>query len=310
MPFFSIVIPLFNKEKFIRDTLKSVLNQTFSDFEIIIVDDGSTDAGAEKVKQFSDFRIKYHHQENKGVSVARNKGIELAAAEYVCFLDADDNWKENHLLKLFEAIKLFPKAKMYCSRYETKVENGALLKTQLIDLPENFEGYVSDFFKSSYKNRVALTSAVCIKKEIYNEIGGFDAEINSGQDLDYWIKIALKYPVAITNTATVVYNYVADSLSKTAIDRKNLPDFKKYEADEEQNISLKKFLDLYRTEYALNHQILGNKNTAKQYLSEVDAKNMSFKTKLLFLLPPILLRYLIEVKRSLKNKGIDFTVYH
>lgn len=85
MPYFSVIIPLYNKESFIEKTLECVLNQTFKDFEIIIVNDGSTDNGLEKIKKFTDNRIKIFQQENQGVSVARNKGMEMAEGEYFCF---------------------------------------------------------------------------------------------------------------------------------------------------------------------------------------------------------------------------------
>src|SRR5690606_12962360 len=97
MAFFSIIVPLYNKEKYLKATLKSVLQQTFIDFEIIIVNDGSTDKSLEIAKSFKNERIKIYTQENQGVSAARNLGIEKSTSEYCCFLDADDVWKDNHL---------------------------------------------------------------------------------------------------------------------------------------------------------------------------------------------------------------------
>src|SRR5699024_6424946 len=94
---FSIVIPLYNKELSITNTLQSVLNQTFTDFEVVIVNDGSTDNSVEKVEAFNDPRIRLIHQANAGVSAARNKGIEEANYDWISFLDADDLWMENHL---------------------------------------------------------------------------------------------------------------------------------------------------------------------------------------------------------------------
>ena len=107
MAYFSVIIPLYNKESFIEKTLECVLNQTFKDFEIIIVNDGSTDASLEKIKKFTDNRIKIFQQENQGVSVARNKGMEMAEGEYFCFLDADDEWKNDSLENLSPFL-LFP----------------------------------------------------------------------------------------------------------------------------------------------------------------------------------------------------------
>src|SRR5690554_4515625 len=120
MPYFSIIIPLYNKENYIHKTLISVLNQTFNAYEVIVINDGSTDDSVKIVKQINDQRIKIVHQKNLGVSVARNKGIELAKTNYICFLDADDFWQPNHLQSFYDAIHKFPNAKMYCNRYITQ----------------------------------------------------------------------------------------------------------------------------------------------------------------------------------------------
>ena len=191
-PFFSVIIPLYNKEKYIQNTLNCVFNQSFKDFEVIVVNDGSTDGSLEILKKFSDHRLKIIHQKNQGVSVARNIGMENAKADYICFLDADDTWKKNHLHAFYDTITKFPDTKMYCGRYVTQISKNTFIENKFIDIPGKYEGYVTDFFKSSLINRVALTSAVCIHKDIFNEIGGFDPTLKSDQDLDYWIKIALK----------------------------------------------------------------------------------------------------------------------
>lgn len=311
MPFFSIVIPLYNKEKYIEKTLQGVLNQLFNDFEVLIVNDGSTDGGVEKISRFEDKRIKIFHQENKGVSAARNKGMAEAKAEYICFLDADDEWKPNYLQNLHQTILKFPNAGMYCSRYFTKINKKKLCKNYFENISDDYEGYVDDFFASSLRHRIALTSAVCICKKVFNAIGGFDEKISSGQDLDYWIRIALKYLVAICKDETMIYNFqLPESLSKTNINRKTLPDFNKFFKEEQVNPSLKKFLDLYRIEYALHFHITGNEKKKREFLQKVKSENIPNKTKMLFSLPSFVLRKLLFLKRFLKKFGVDFTVYH
>lgn len=311
-PFFTVVIPLFNKEKFVKETIKSVLNQTFKSFELIIVNDGSTDKSLAIVSEFNDNRITILNQNNKGVSSARNWGIESSNTNFICFLDADDIWKPNHLEVLHNIILKFPDAKLYCSRYITQISKNKFTKNIFENINDNYEGYVDDFFKSSLINRIALTSAVCIKKQVYNELGGFDTNISSGQDLDYWIKIALNNKVAISNKITLVYNYIGSnkSLSKTQIDKKQLPNFNQYLTLEKTNNSLKKFLDVYRIEYALHYHIIGLENKCYDLLKNVDQKNIHFKTKLLLKTPSIILSGLLKMKHFLKKYGIDFTVYH
>ena len=311
-PFFSVIIPLYNKEKYIQNTLNCIFNQSFDNFEVIVVNDGSTDGSLEILKKFSDHRLKIIHEKNQGVSVARNTGMENAKADYICFLDADDTWKENHLQTFYDTITKFPEAKMYCNRYITQISKKTFIKNIFIDIDENYEGYVTDFFKSSLINRVALTSAVCIHKDIFNEIGGFNINVSSGQDLEYWIKIAIKYKIAITKNNTLIYNFLEEniSLSKTHINNKTIPNFSQFLSDEKINKSLKKFLDLYRIEYALKYHIAGNNKRTKELLLNVDSDNLKLKTKLLFYFPSIFLKPLLNLKHHLKSKGIDFTVYH
>lgn len=312
MPFFSVIIPLYNKEGFIKKTLDCVLNQTFTDFEIIVVNDGSTDKSAERLNELEDDRIKVFHQKNQGVSVARNNAMKVSGGEYFCFLDADDEWTESYLENLHRTILKFPDAKMYCSRYRTKIGENKFSDCELIDIPGDYEGYVKDFFRSSIVNRIALTSAVAVSKDIFHKIGGFDVGISSGQDLDYWIRIAIKYPIAIGKNITLIYNYLPNnrSLSKTNINDKALPDFSKFSDEEKANPSLKKFLDLYRIEYALHFHISGNREKKEEYLKNVHPENLIPKTKILLFLPPFFLRFFLFTKRYLKRFGIDFSVYH
>ena len=164
-PFFSVVIPLYNKQDYIEATLKSVLNQTFQDFEIIIIDDGSTDNSLEKLSKLKDTRTTIIKQKNAGVSVARNKGIDLAKAKHIALLDADDLWYSNHLEELKRQILCFPDAGLYCNNYQ-------IFFSKKFSCPANFKFefkkdclIVDDFFKASITNSVAWTSAVGFSKE-------------------------------------------------------------------------------------------------------------------------------------------------
>lgn len=311
MPFFSVIIPLYNKESYIEKTLGCVLNQSFSDFEVIIVDDGSSDGSASIVRQINDGRIKLFHQENQGVSAARNKGMELAEGDYFCFLDADDEWTDNYLENIFQTILKFPEAGMYCSRYKTKIANGKFTYCNFIGIAEDYEGFVDDFFGSSIVNRVALTSAVTINKNVFLSLGGFDKEISSGQDLDYWVRIALKYSVVINKEITMVYNFLQNniSLSRTEITRKSLPIFDKFSKEEKNNPSLKKFLDMYRVEYALHFHIFGENEKKNYYLKEVRESNFPKKIKFFLSMPSFFLKLALFIKRYLKRFGIDFNIY-
>lgn len=311
MPFFSIIISLYNKERFIQETLKSVLNQRFQNFEVIVVNDGSTDKSEQKVSEITDSRIRYFKTENRGVSAARNFGIQKSNADYICFLDADDYWFENHLDVLQNLILDFPEAGMYCSRYSVKISNSKIIKPIFQGIANDFSGYIEDYFYSSLINRVAWTSAIAIRKNIFDDAGMFDVNISSGQDVDMWTRIAINYKVAISNQTTAVYNFqIIGSLSKTNILHKKLMDFEKFSQDEKKNPSLKNFLDLYRIEYALAFYMNGKKDISKNLLKNVSKNALPVKVKILFSLPPFVLRKLLQLKHYLKRKGLDFTIYH
>ena len=120
MPKIAVIIPVYNNSFSIATTLSSALQQTFTDFEVIIINDGSTDQSLKIIEQYTDDRISIFTQENKGVSAARNLGIEKATAPYIAFLDADDFWFPNHLEELYLLIQDFPDCGMYCNRYKIK----------------------------------------------------------------------------------------------------------------------------------------------------------------------------------------------
>ena len=110
---FSVVIPLYNKEESIFNTIKSVLKQSCQNFEIIVVNDGSTDRSVDAVKAINDERIRLIHQENQGVSAARNRGINESRYEWIAFLDGDDLWESNHLEEIVKMMNTFPNEKVY-----------------------------------------------------------------------------------------------------------------------------------------------------------------------------------------------------
>ena len=310
MPFFSVIIPLYNKEKFIENTLKSVLNQTFSDFEIIIINDGSTDDSEKKVLPFQDARIRYYTQKNQGAASARNFGIDKANANYIAFIDADDLWYDNHLETLKNIIEEFPDAGIYSSRYELVYKNASTSVSEFNGLNAQYKGYVKDYFYSTQNNSLSLTLVTVIPKEVFVEIGNFNSSISSGQDIDMWARIALKYPVVIGNKITASYlHYIDDSLSKTSILNKKLIRFNDYSEYEKTNSSLKKYLDIYRMEYALQYKIVGAAKESKELYEAILKKNISIKSKILYHLPQFIIVLLLKFKRFLRNYGLDFSVY-
>lgn len=311
MPVFSVVIPLYNKEKYIAQTLENVLKQRFTDFEIIVVNDGSTDASGKIVKSLSDARISYFSTANHGAAAARNFGIEKSTAPYIAFLDADDLWMQNHLEELKKLIDRFPQAGMYCNRYQLIFENGSTYQPSFYGIDDTYEGVVEDYFAASLHYAVASSISVAVPKSIFSEIGNFKKYISSGQDTDMWIRIALHSKIIIGNKLTSSYlHYIEGSLSKTDILQKNIKRFDEYQDHEKSNLSLKKYLDLYRMEYAMQYKMAGASKESKSLYNQISKENLSVKSKALYILPKGILLLLLKIKQLLRRNGIDFSIYN
>jgi glycosyltransferase involved in cell wall biosynthesis len=197
----SVVIPLYNKIYNIKRALDSVLNQTYPAIEIIVVNDGSTDGSVWLVKELCNPFIQLVHQDNEGVSAARNKGISLAKGEWIALLDADDFWDDNFLQKMVSLHTNFPGANILASNYRFQNLNGFLSNTNINNLPfsEKYEGILSNYFKVAATSSPPLwSSAIIIKKKSLIKIGCFPIGIKSGEDLITWAKLAIQNTIAYT----------------------------------------------------------------------------------------------------------------
>lgn len=203
----SIVIPLYNKEKQIANTLQSVFKQTFQDFEIVVVDDGSTDNSVEEVEKFTDSRIRLIHQTNAGVSAARNRGIEEARGELIAFLDADDEWKPEYLATQYGLYQKYPECSVYACNYEFRDSEGKVTPTIIRKLPfEGEDGILSNYFEVARCSHPPLwTSAVVVKKSAIQAIGGFPLGIKSGEDLLTWARLAVSGTIAYSIKSLAVF---------------------------------------------------------------------------------------------------------
>jgi len=188
----SVVIPLYNKEKDIEETLLSVLNQSYAADEIVIVDDGSTDEGVNLIRQkFLDVRLNILKQKNAGETSARNNGIMRANNEYIALLDADDLWHKDFLLEIKMLVMKYPEAVFYSTASQNIDENGNVIKNK-VDFPENFNGIINNFPKSFGCNYGMLNSScVLIRKSIFDGGLTFPAGEKKGGDICYWLKLSL-----------------------------------------------------------------------------------------------------------------------
>jgi len=197
----SVVIPLYNKRAYIRRAVGSVLTQSFSDFELIVIDDGSTDGSHEMLADVSDPRLKLIRQQNAGEGAARNSGIAAAAADWVALLDADDMWLEDHLQELWSLIARFPDSGLVATG-SREVAEGAAWERPII-APSNIR-QVDYFIEAARRIGVINSSCAAVHRALTQSLGGF-GPFRAGADLECWAKLALRGPVAISDRVTSIY---------------------------------------------------------------------------------------------------------
>lgn len=305
MAFFSVIIPVYNKANFIAHTLQSVISQEFKDFEIILINDGSTDNSLDVIQKFEDKRIKIFNQENQGASSARNLGVEKANSKWIALLDADDHWYSNHLLELYKCILKFSDADVVSNAYEIKLSEDYTKSINISREIPNEVVLIKDYFSYSFKDALFWTSTIAFKKECFQEIGGFDINLKTGQDLDLIIRFALNFRLYYNPEVTL--KYIRFTENNLSIDV-NLEEKKKYidksKIYESDNSSLKKYLDINRYSLALQAKMNRNETLFKQAFSEIDKTNLSSKQKILIKLPGFLLKQLKNFQWLLIKAGI------
>lgn len=207
---FSIIIPLYNKEKSIVRTLKSILSQTIDDYEIIIVDDGSTDDSVRQAKSVHDNRIRIISQQNSGVSIARNRGIQEAKGEFIGFIDADDEWDKDYLQTQLDLIAKYKDCDVFSTNYRFEDYLGNHYDTTINKLPfgnDDSDGVLTNYFEVASSSHVPVwTSAVIMKLNIILDINGFPIGVKSGEDLLTWARLAVKYNIAYTKKPHATYH--------------------------------------------------------------------------------------------------------
>ena len=209
----SVVIPVYNKRKSIRRSVDSALRQSYHDFELLVIDDGSTDGSLAELSDIKDARLKRFQKENSGVSATRNLGMEMAQGCIVAFLDGDDVWDENYLKRLkdmyqshpdcamfFQTNKIVPYKEFDSYSKHTCPEKPVICST---DWEKNF--YFRDFY----------TSSIAVNKEKALSMGGFDTSLTIGEDLDLWFRLMLAFPMCFLDEIHVfILKYEADYHSR------------------------------------------------------------------------------------------------
>ena len=210
----SVVVPLYNKVNEVCRAIDSVFSQTVQDFELIIVDGGSTDGSFEAIQKYiDDERFTLIHQKSKGVASGRNEGIVASKYDMIAFLDADDEWYPTFLEMILYLRKKYPEAGLYATAY-APCYGDDVGEPRLGDLPKApWDGILPSYFKTSALAFVYpfLPSSVAIPKKTFEIIGMFNPAYRIGEDAELWGRIALEYPIAFTSVVGTKYSMVAEN---------------------------------------------------------------------------------------------------
>lgn len=306
---FSVVIPVYNKEKYLRETIKSVLNQTEVIFEIIIVNDGSTDNSEKIIQEFENEKITLISQSNKGVSAARNTGIATAKYDYVAFLDADDLWDGSYLSTISKLISTFDRQRVFATQCVVETKKQSIAPVYSIpDLKPN-QSRVLNFFESSLISSLLTSSSTVVHKEALANIGEFNVLLKSTEDTDYWIRLGLKYAIAFKNTPLATYRYDGKSLSNKKMNFDKVLNLDVYEAYINEHPGLKKFLDINRFSLAVAANLAGNKLAFEKYKKGIDVQNLNNKQRYLLASPRYQLVLFKYAKKFMDILGISTSAY-
>ena len=306
---FSVIIPLYNKAPYVAKAIESVLGQTYRDFEVIVIDDGSTDQSLEVAKTFENKSITIVSQPNSGVSTARNNGVKLAKYPYICFLDADDWWHPTFLEEMKRLITDFSDAGIYGSGYYI-VKNGQE-RIAPIGVPQGFERGIIDYCEVYAKILcMPLTSiSVAIPKHIFDEEEGFKSKLKFGEDFDLWIRIALKHKVILVNKPLAYYNQDVDRNNRgVAVHKIYSPEnhfifnLDYLYDNEKNNHRLKILLDKLRVYILLKYRM--QKAFPKEYNAEI--KKVDFSVQPL----GVRLQYYLPVWFLKQYYGLKFIVWN
>lgn len=283
---FSVVIPVYNKANTLMSAIDSVLAQTYRDFEIVVVNDGSTDDFFRVQSQLqTNPLIKIISQENGGVSVARNTGIENSQGDFICFLDADDLYEDNHLQVLSDMIEEFPSQSFFVTQGYVILPNGQKVDraNALGDIENAF--VCDNLFKLLNEKNDGLinTNSVCIRKSLFfDEEIFFEKGVKLGEDTDVWYRISLKHSVVVSPKKTTTYRQTFSTATAGSpsnigwIFAKRFREFTWEDIKPETKLECEKLIDRYLMACSRDYLNMADKKSAKKVLKQVKYKNFKY----------------------------------
>ena len=306
---FSIVIPVFNKEKYIKETILSVHNQTYDNYEIIIINDASTDNSLKIIEEvISDNAVIINNKNNLGLSASRNIGFEASSEKYVAFLDGDDVWDKNFLKEINELIINFPKESVFGTYYKENY-NGKILYPK-INVKEKLLGtkfVIKNFFEANLRRLIITQSCLVFKKNIFDTVGLYNPEISFAEDIDFYIRCFQNFNLAYSyQIYHMQRKMVYKSISNSKTDNLNYPLLDKYLGISDE---LNRFINFYNYCFCRRKKNEGSKKSMIYYRNKIRFRWIGFLKTIVLFLPEFLYTTLLKFKRHLLKKGINISTY-
>ncbi len=275
----SIIIPLYNKRSSILVTVNSALAQSFRAYELIIVNDGSTDDSLFQISSIKDPRIRVLNKENGGVSSARNFGILNAKFDLIAFLDADDIWEKDFLEQMLKFRENHSNASIFACNIHLKSKS---FEKNAIDFMQS--GYVKDYFKVALDHAIVTSSSVILEKKVFNVVGVFNESLTCGEDLDMWFRILNKFQLAFLNLPLARYTLSEFNYNFSRIDFSK--DFiSKIEELSIEDINWEQLKTYYLAKSLKPYYIFRHSDEIQRLVDDLNFKYLPFKFYLFYKVP-------------------------
>lgn len=306
MKHFLVLIPLYNKASTISRAIESVLVQDFQDFDLLVIDDGSTDHSYKVATAIQSPKLHFIQQKNKGVSYTRNKGIEKAIKgryKNIAFLDADDYWRQNHLTELVRLQLEFPEVHIVANNYKQRVSKHKYSSSKFSNLSHTKIRLLESFFENNFLNSI-LTSSSFSMKLIDTKALFYNEKLSHTEDTDFLIRAGINKKIAFNPTVTAIIDQTAENRSdQTSINKRTIADFDFYEENNPNVLGLKKYLDINRFAIAISYRLENDLKNATLYQHKINPDHLTVKQKKLLNMSSRQLKALKRTQTILGNLG-------
>ena len=340
MNLISVIMPTYNRASYLSGAIESVLGQTFQDFELIIIDDGSTDDTHTVVNPYlKDKRIRYFMQQNGGAAAARNHGLAVRQGKYVAFIDSDDTWEKNKLTLQWAVMNQLPDVGIVCSDFSSLDDEGCreqshirsyfsvfddyglryedvfqyVITTPVKGLAADAQVYWGNVYETMIFGNIILTSTCLCRAEVFKHTGVFDTRYSTLDDYDLFLRICRHFPIAYIDQSLVCYRYSNDQLSgdihfeklcNNVIDifKKNVEALKDDEFFRKNKSKIKRHLGMLQAQQAYYYFSHGNMSRAAQYYLQSILNRPGHYKSYLYLLFSLLPPKVTGLVRSIKKR--------